>query len=80
MVLHFTTADAQHLLSVARVTSFGGKNRGQGGKMGSWGQPGGDRECLHAGMTGHRAVAGADLDCRTGRTCDSQHSAAEHYF
>ena len=24
--------------------------------------------------------AGADLDCRTGRTCDSQHSAAQQYF
>jgi len=23
---------------------------------------------------------GADLDCRTGRTCDSQHSAAQQYF
>ena len=25
-------------------------------------------------------LAGPDLDCRTGRTCDSQHSAAQQYF
>ena len=39
--------------------------------------------CKIMGIHKSRTTAyhpGAELDCRTGRTCDSQHSAAQQYF